>query len=125
MIVITGLFILNCCTYNKMKMIKIDCHTPDSAKFSAHVLPVLILNCANQNCHSGNSPSGKLNLEAAVAYKSLTDKKAGYIDTLNPKYSVLYSSMVSSSNPMPPSGKLDDCSLEIIEKWMQQKAKNN
>lgn len=104
---------------------EIVCNTPDSAKFNKSVLPILVTNCAIVNCHSGASAEGNFNLDAEVAYATLTRKRSGYLDTIYPKFSVLYSSMISESDPMPPTGKLDKCSLEIIEKWMQQKAKNN
>jgi hypothetical protein len=115
------------CTWSKVKNISPDCGAtvPDTISFSNNVLPLFARNCSITGCHSGTSPSGNLNLEAADAYSKLSKMGSGYIDTLNPTQSVLYSSMASVSDPMPPSGKLDDCSLEIIEKWMLQKAKNN
>ena len=76
-------------------------------------------------CHSGSNPKGNLNLENSESYEQLWRKKSGYIDTLNPSLSVLYASMNSSSNPMPPAGKLDNCTVELILRWIQQKAKNN
>ncbi len=98
---------------------------PDSVSFSKNIIPILKSNCSTTNCHSGNFPEGNLNLESGVAYARLSKKGSGYIDTINPKNSVLYSSLVSQSNPMPPTGRLDDCSVKLIYKWMQQKAKNN
>lgn len=116
------------CAYNKVpKEIgpEIACASPDTISFSKQVLPILVNNCAITSCHSGRTPEGNFNLEASVAYATLSKSGSGYIDTLNPRFSVLYSSMVSVSQPMPPSGKLDKCTLAIIEKWMAQKAKNN
>ena len=69
--------------------------------------------------------NGNLNLESAVSYGNLLDPQMGYVDTINPSSSLLYNSMNSTSNPMPPNGKLDKCKIELILKWIEQKAKNN
>jgi len=101
------------------------CNLPDSVSFKRDILPLFSANCNKGGCHTGPSPTGKLCLDAAVAYSQLTRKGSGYIDTLHPNYSVLYASMVSNSRPMPPSGKLDTCATALILKWIVQKAKNN
>lgn len=126
------MLVLSCyaCRYDKYEQVepaKEVCLPvlPDSVSFSKHIIPLLNKNCNTSGCHSGLSPEGKLNLEPAVAYSKLSKKGSGYIDTINPKNSVLYSAVVSASNPMPPTGRLDDCSIELIYKWMQQKGKNN
>ncbi len=110
------------CTNNKVDP---SCSLPDSVSFQTHILPIFRQNCSLSGCHSGTSPSANLNLEDAVAYAKLSKKSAGYIDTINPKNSVLYASMVSISNPMPPKGNLDTCTIHLIIRWMEQKAKNN
>ena len=46
-----------------------------------------------------------------------------YIDTVQPENSVLYGALTATSKIMPPSGKLDDCKIEMILKWIQQGAK--
>ena len=97
----------------------------DSAMFKKHIVPIILSNCANPGCHSGPNPEGNINLEAGNAYKNLTNKSRGYLDTLNPEYSLLYNSLTSPANIMPPTGKMDDCKIETITKWMRQKAKNN
>jgi hypothetical protein len=99
--------------------------TLTTVSFSKHVQPIFDAHCNEAGCHSGASPAGKLNLEASVAYAQLLQKSKGYVDTLNPNYSVLYADMNSTSNPMPPSGRLDACKINLVYKWVQQKAKNN
>ncbi len=101
------------------------CTTPDLVSFSKDIIPIFNQHCNNAGCHVGTSPAGKLNLEASAAYNQLQKKGSGYIDTINPNFSVLYASMISISNPMPTSGKLDDCTINLVLKWIQQKAKNN
>jgi hypothetical protein len=115
------------CTYNNLEEMNPEkiC-TNDSIKvvsFNQHILPVLVTECAISGCHNSASHKGGLVLEASVAYNELVQGE--YVDTINPKYSVLYSSLVSVSDPMPPTGKLDQCDINLIERWMQQKAKNN
>jgi hypothetical protein len=101
------------------------CTLPDTVSFQGHIVPLLSQNCALPDCHSGNSPQGNLNLEAAKAYSQLMKKGSGYIDTIRPQNSVLYSSLVSVTDPMPPTGKLNSCDIQLIVNWMAQKAKNN
>ncbi|MDX2191343.1 MAG: hypothetical protein SFY32_15935 [Bacteroidota bacterium] len=93
--------------------------------FKNDIVPIFNTHCINPGCHSGNSPQSNLNLESDKAYVQLSRKSRGYIDTLEPKNTVLYASLTSTISPMPPSGKLDDCTLALFEKWMKQGAKNN
>lgn len=104
---------------------KVDCIIPETVSFSKDIAPLFTANCSTSGCHSGNNPAGNLNLEASVAYAQLHKNGSGYIDTVNPKFSLLYSQMVSVNTPMPPTGKLDDCKLNTVLKWLEQKAKNN
>lgn len=99
------------------------CAPPETVSFSKDIVPIFNQYCVS--CHSGTSPSANLNLEQSAAYAQLTKAGKGYIDTLTPAYSVLYASINSSANPMPPTGKLDKCQLDIVLKWITQKAKNN
>ncbi|HSZ71638.1 MAG TPA: c-type cytochrome domain-containing protein [Cytophagaceae bacterium] len=117
------------CVYHKGDQVnpEKDCANsiPDTVSFSRNVLPVFNTYCSTSGCHSGSSPSGNLNLESSQAYAQLMKRGSGYIDTSNPNNSVLYSSLISQSNPMPLNGRLDDCTINLIVKWMNQGAKNN
>lgn len=99
--------------------------TISSVSYSQNIQPIFTKNCSTTGCHSGNNPEGGLNLESALSYAELSKAGSGYVDSINPKKSLLYSVLVSKSNPMPPSGNLDQCTIDLIEKWMEQKAKNN
>jgi len=112
------------CTYEKVEPFT-DCKTPEVVSFKRDIQPIFDTHCNNAGCHGGNTPAGNLNLEASQAFAQLWRKKSGYIDTLNPAYSVLYASMNATSNPMPPTGKLDACTLALVLKWIEQKAKDN
>lgn len=98
------------------------CTTPSTVSFSKDIQPIFNANCNTSGCHIGTKPAGNLNLESSQAYKNLLDSKSGYIDTLKPENSILYTSMTSKTNPMPPSGKLDACKIELVLKWIQQGA---
>ena len=117
------------CSYNKgeLKPASVCAPLVKPVSFSADIVPILTQNCALSGCHSGSSPESNLNLEASKAYAALLKKGSGYVDTINPTSSVIYSSLVSVSSPMPPDGqrKLDACELKLIETWMKQGAKNN
>ena len=117
------------CTYKNGNQINPlqDCSglMPDTVSFSKNIIPLLTTNCAIPTCHSGSKPAGSLNLDASAAYSQLGKSGSGYIDTLNPTYSVLYSSLVSTSTPMPPNESLSTCNLQLIQKWMKQGGKNN
>ena len=127
-IFILVLTLLLSCTYNKgeVKPTK-DCSTviPQTVSFSADIVPVLTQNCATAGCHSGTAPKGNLNMDANNAYAQLNKNGSGYINVSNPHNSILYISLVSTSDPMPPNGALDPCAVELILKWMSQGAKNN
>ncbi|MFZ9847337.1 MAG: c-type cytochrome domain-containing protein [Flavobacteriales bacterium] len=99
-----------------------DCKTSDSLSFSNDIQPIFNDHCATSGCHNTSSKEGGLDLSAGKSYAELSKSGSGYINTSKPTSSVLYSEMRSD---MPPSGKLDDCTLEKIEKWMEQGAKNN
>lgn len=103
----------------------VRCQSPDTVSFAGDIAPVLNQNCNIPACHSGSAPEGNLNLEASKAYTALNKRGSGYIDTVRPKMSVLYSSLVSKSQPMPPTGNLDSCTIKLFEIWMKQGGKNN
>ena len=99
------------------------CTPPATVSFSKDIQPIFNANCNTSGCHSGTKPAGNLNLEMNQAYANLMDSKSGYIDTSKPENSILYVAMTSKTNPMPPSGKLDGCTTDLILKWIQQGAR--
>lgn len=115
------------CTHDKGKIVvpEVTCNTPAVVSFSSDIIPIFDKYCNTSGCHSGSSPTGNLNLESSMAYSQLMKHSSGYIDTMHPDYSLLYAQINSTSQPMPPTGNLDKCDLNLIYKWIQQKAKNN
>jgi len=112
------------CKKEKGPVAKI-CTPPSIVSYQQHIQPIFNSHCIDAGCHSGTNPAGHLNLESSVSYTKLMKPGSGYIDTLQPAFSLLYAQMNSVSNPMPPSGRLDDCTVGLVLKWIQQKAKNN
>lgn len=102
----------------------ITSNLPDTVSFSKQIIPIFNANCSISGCHVGAYPVAQLNLSASMAYDQLFAKS--YIDTLNPEFSVIYIEMNSSTtNKMPPTGRLSDYDVGLVLKWIQQKAKNN
>lgn len=119
---------LRACTHDKAKMAvpEASCNTPATVSFSNDIQPLFNQHCNTAGCHSGGSPAGNLDLSPGEAYAKLMQSGSGYIDTIHPNYSLLYVQMGPTAyDPMPPTGRLDDCKLKLILTWIQQKAKNN
>ena len=113
------------CSYKKENNDPCQSTVPDSVSFQGDLIPLFAANCSLVSCHSGGSPAGHLNLEAAHAYTELSKPGSGYLKVSNPKNSLLYSQVNSNSQPMPPTGKMEVCKIELILKWIEQGAKNN
>lgn len=81
--------------------------------YSQDVVPILQQNCIS--CHSGSAPQGGILLDTYQNVKNVasTGQLVGAI-----KHSPGY-------HPMPPSGKLPDSSICIIETWVNQGMQNN
>lgn len=112
------------CAYDKLEN-KPCASNPEVVSFSADLIPLFTTNCAIPNCHIGPNPAGQLLLDSANAYTQLTQAGSGYVDTTNSRGSILYIQMTVASNIMPPTGKLDECKIDLIEKWIQQGGKSN
>lgn len=125
--IVTMFFLIlafSACKYDKYEPLA-KCTTPAVVSFTQHVQPIFNNHCNTSGCHSGTHPAGGLNLEPIVAYGQLLNSSSGYVDTVNPNYSVIIASINSVSSPMPPTGLLDSCTTSVVLKWIQQKAKNN
>ncbi len=85
--------------------------TAGAITFTAKVLPIMQQNCGTNNpaCHQNNSSTGfyDLNSKAGVEVAIADGKFLGSI-----KHD-------GSASQMPKNGgKLDDCSIAVIEKWL-------
>jgi len=95
---------------------------PDTVHFATDILPVFSAYCTTSGCHSGSTPAAALDLTPVKAYKGLFRKNHLEVDTVQPDLSVLY---IEMNTEMPPSGKLSQYNIQLVYKWIQQKAKNN
>ncbi|HXD92837.1 MAG TPA: hypothetical protein VNX01_06455 [Bacteroidia bacterium] len=95
---------------------------PATVSFSNDIMPVFNAHCNTSGCHSGGSPAASLNLSQSVAYSQLFAKHE--IDTTNASNSNLHIEVASGQMPQT-GGKLSDYNISLIQKWIQQKAKNN
>ncbi|MBS1646099.1 MAG: hypothetical protein JST67_02030 [Bacteroidetes bacterium] len=95
---------------------------PGVVSFSQDIVPIFNASCLASGCHAGGSPAANLNLTSGMAYTQLFSKHE--IDTINANNSVLYIEVQSGS--MPKNGAmLSNYQIGLIQKWIQQKAKNN
>jgi mono/diheme cytochrome c family protein len=80
------------------------------------------------SCHSGSFSAGGLNLSSGVSYSQL-------VDVISPNYgvwrvrrgkpdsSVLFHKIINTriyGGRMPPSGKLSESEITLIEKWIRE-----
>jgi predicted small secreted protein len=97
-----------------------DVGMPQNVSFSSDVVPIFQKNCNNSGCHD-QIPSAKPSLAGDKAYNALL--QGGYVNTIAPNQSKLYSSITDGS--MPPSGSLSSLDIKIILAWINEGAKNN
>lgn len=85
------------------------CET-DNLRFEEDIQPIINANCATAGCHSGNT-SRPMNTYEAVRDYALDGSLVARIN-------------LPASNPqsMPPSGPLDDCTIEKINAWVNDGA---
>lgn len=103
------------CYYDKEELLYPDsaCDTTAVA-YSTSVVPILSASC--YSCHAGTSPSGGIRLDnhGSVAAYVGNGKLMGAI-THSPGYSA-----------MPKNaGKLSNCKINTIQKWIDDGAPNN
>lgn len=84
-----------------------------NVSFSKSVKPLLDTYCVG--CHKTGSSSGSVLLDSYTGVKIYVDNQR------------LFGTMSSQQgySPMPPTGKLTDCQLLVIQKWILQGAKND
>lgn len=106
---------LSSCYYDKEEVLYPDsiCDT-SNVKYSITIQPVLSSNCVS--CHGGSTPSAGIRLDT---YEGVS------IQAANGR---LWGAVSHSSNfsPMPKNaGKLSDCNLTKIKKWLDAGHPNN
>lgn len=79
---------------------------PSTVTYDDHVKPIMTSNCTR--CH-GTSPTNG----APTSYTTFSEVKAGVEGNIIIRIN-------SSSNPMPPTGRMSTRNREIIQKWKDQ-----
>lgn len=89
-----------------------DCNE-NSFKFNANVLPIIVKNC--QGCHSAVDPTGGISFSNYFQIKAQADK-GKLLPSLKHQ---------SGAVAMPPSVKMPDCQIRVIENWINNGAPND
>jgi cytochrome c5 len=95
-----------------------NCDTTGTIGFSAKVKPIIDNYCVS--CHNSTVTSGGVNLNGYSQVKV-------YAESMRNGTSVLIGTIrqISGFKAMPPSTKLDECSIRKIELWINQGTINN
>jgi Na+-translocating ferredoxin:NAD+ oxidoreductase RNF subunit RnfB len=98
--------------------IESSCDTAGTVSFNTQVWPVINNNCTG--CHNSSNSRGGVNLEGYAQVKT-------YAETLQNGTPILVGviNYMNGFANMPPSGKLDDCSIRKIELWIGQGITDN
>lgn len=88
----------------------------ENVSFASQVEPIMSVNCATSSCHAGSSPSAGLNLEG---HQNIADA------VLNGRVINRINRTEGESGLMPPSGRLSDCQIDLIQAWASDGAPNN
>ncbi len=104
-----GITVAAGCAYDKKEVLQTPCILADTVTYTAQIVPILSNNC--YRCHSAASLSSGIQLDSYAALK---------VYALNGQlYGV--TSHAPGFRPMPDDGgKLDDCSIATIKKWIDQ-----
>jgi hypothetical protein len=129
LILITGLLILDSCTYDKhfpalsttnSNLPPYVCSNTDSVHFATDLKPIIAASCALTGCHAGKGNNGALALDyTQISNLQLEDSAIFTRLTLNPAIIGTGGFMPKNASPLPDS---------IIKKfycWWQQGAQDN
>lgn len=86
---------------------------PGTVTYSGKVFSIIQSNC--YSCHGGGSVLGNVNLDGYANLKTYADngKLVGTIEHQ------------TGFSPMPKGGKLSDCDINVIKKWISDGTPNN
>jgi hypothetical protein len=111
-------FMLSACYYDKgdkLYPVAAQCDTAN-VTYSGTVKPIITANCLNKACHTSGNPSGGFNFENHSSFIVVIpgDRLLRAINHT-----------AGGSKNMPPTGKMDDCSIKKIEAWIKRGYPNN
>jgi hypothetical protein len=109
---------LRSCYYDsKEYLFPVVNNTCDTSNVTYSVSVVNALDMYCTSCHSGSSPSGNVSLNNYAGVKLQVDN-GKLLGTVNHSSGFI-------SMPPEPASKIDDCSLTILQKWVNAGAPNN
>jgi mono/diheme cytochrome c family protein len=108
------LIVFSGCQYEKVEKISpvgTQCDT-SNVSYKDDIREILKSQCGN--CHTSGSPDGGYRLDNYEGVKASSSRLVGVV-----KHSSGFSAMPKGGN------KMDDCSIQKIEKWVQEGAQDN
>lgn len=91
------------------------CDTTTTISFSTNILPIFLDNCNGSTCHSSNAASAGIVLNNYATISSINNNLLLGVIKHEPGYTA-----------MPQGGsKLSDCSITLIQKWIENAKPNN
>lgn len=113
---IASALFMSSCSWDELELEAV----PEAVSFSGDIQPMFDASCV-AGCHNtGGIPP---DLSSGNSYDDLF--ATSMIDTINPASSVLYVRMNETSSPMPPQGKLDQNTVNLVLGWIEQGALDN
>jgi hypothetical protein len=116
-----AIFNFSACYYDNLEELNIasaPCTVPDTASYAIHIAPLMSSSCgtATSGCHQNrNNGNGQVGLANYTDVQDAIGKSL--MDAINHS---------GAASPMPKGGgKLSDCSIATLQKWIDQGALNN
>lgn len=99
------------------------CDTTGVVSFANDIQPIMLHNCGSENpaCHQGDASQSGYGLENYNAVISTINNSGVFLETIT------HDPSISTSKWMPQNStaKLNDCSIQQIEAWMNRGTPNN
>lgn len=119
--VVICMFSLSACYYDNLEELHIGentCTVPDTSSYSLHVAPIMTASCgtSNSGCHETRTSENK-----NVGLANYND----VVDAIGKKLMSAITHDGNASEMPKGGGKLSDCHIETIQKWIDQGAQNN
>lgn len=121
-------FATHSCTYDKLEDFESSggsqpC-SPDSVYFQTQVFPLLVSNCTQSSCHNAMDRADGVDLSSYLKLISTVEKVSNTNWSKNELMEVL---LESDPDKRMPYGRpaLAQSQIALIQKWVQQGAKNN
>ena len=93
----------------------------ETVSFGLHVAPVLLENCAE--CHIARNPRGDFNMASLATIFRGGDSGPAFKPGNSATSEIMMRLKGQDRNVMPPSGKLDDKTIGLIGKWIDEGAR--